>query len=201
MESFDAEGDDKRSQQVLSTEIHQKVVEAFEVFDHENNKTVDVREIGTIVRSLGHCPSESQLQEIISDMEDAEQMGYIHIDRFLPVMSRSKQYKTNKELWQLFRIILQQKFLPASHEDLLAAFRTLDKDNVGHIDKEKLTQLFMEEGEAFNQDEMTELCNAALDPLTKSVHYKEFVHFLGVDDNFWLLITNLTTFFVNHLYL
>ena len=82
------------------------------------------------------------------------------------------------------RIILQQKFLPASHEDLLAAFRTIDKDNVGHIDKEKLTQLFMEEGEAFNQDEMTELCNAALDPLTKSVHYKEFVHFLGVDDNF-----------------
>ena len=99
MESFDAEGDDKRSQQVLSTEIHQKVVEAFEVFDHENNKTVDVREIGTIVRSLGHCPSESQLQEIISDMEDAEQMGYIHIDRFLPVMSRSEDYnKADKEL-------------------------------------------------------------------------------------------------------
>ena len=33
-----------------------------QVFDHENNKTVDVREIGTIIRSLGHCPSESQLQ-------------------------------------------------------------------------------------------------------------------------------------------
>ena len=48
--------------QVLSTEVQDKVVEAFEVFDHENNKTVDVREIGTIVRSLGHCPSESQLQ-------------------------------------------------------------------------------------------------------------------------------------------
>ena len=73
---------------VLSTEVHTKVVEAFEVFDHENNKTVDVREIGTIVRSLGHCPSESQLQEVISEMEDPEQMGYIHMDRFLPVMSR-----------------------------------------------------------------------------------------------------------------
>ena len=46
----------------MSTEVQDKVVEAFEVFDHENNKTVDVREIGTIVRSLGHCPSESQLQ-------------------------------------------------------------------------------------------------------------------------------------------
>merc|ERR1712012_860938 len=164
MESFDNENEDKRTQQVLSSEVQGKVVEAFEVFDHENNKTVDVREVGTIVRSLGHCPSESQLQEVIGEMEDPEQMGYIHLDRFLPVMSR---------------IILQQKFLPASHEDLLAAFKALDKENVGYIDKDKLTQLFMEEGEAFNQDEMNEMCNAALDPLTKSVHYKEFVHFLG----------------------
>ena len=45
-------------------------------------------QIGTIIRSLGHCPSESQLQEVISEMEDSEQMGYIHLDRFLPVMSR-----------------------------------------------------------------------------------------------------------------
>merc|ERR1712038_1135642 len=169
MESFDNENEDKRTQQVLSSEVQGKVVEAFEVFDHENNKTVDVREVGTIVRSLGHCPSESQLQEVISEMEDPEQMGYIHLDRFLPVMSR---------------IILQQKFLPAAHEDLLAAFRTLDPENTGHIERELVTQLFTEEGEAFSQEEMTEFCNAALDPITKSIHYREFVHFLGVDDNF-----------------
>ena len=108
----------------------------------------------------------------------------------------------------LFRIILQQKFLPASHEDLLAAFRTLDTENTGHLardqvtnhspvcssltnqrrasspDQWQLTQLFTEEGEAFSQEEMTEFCSAALDPLTKSVHYKEYVHFLGIDDNF-----------------
>jgi hypothetical protein len=45
MESFDNENDDKRTQQVLSSEVQGKVVEAFEVFDHENNKTVDVREV------------------------------------------------------------------------------------------------------------------------------------------------------------
>ena len=56
--------------------------------DESNIVKVDVREIGTIVRSLGHCPSESQLQEVIGEMEDTEQMGYIHLDRFLPVISR-----------------------------------------------------------------------------------------------------------------
>ena len=37
----------------LSQEVQKKVLDAFEVFDHEQNKTVDSREIGTIVRSLG----------------------------------------------------------------------------------------------------------------------------------------------------
>ena len=35
------------------------------MFDHEQNKTVDVREVGTIVRSLGCYPTEADLQDII----------------------------------------------------------------------------------------------------------------------------------------
>lgn len=34
-------------------DLERRIVEAFEVFDHGNNKTVDVREVGTILRSLG----------------------------------------------------------------------------------------------------------------------------------------------------
>ena len=32
---------------------------------------------------------------------------------------------------------------------------------------------------------MQEFCSAALDPKTKKVNYREFVHFLSVDDLFW----------------
>ena len=69
MESFDNENEDKRTQQashfllqfcflcnkmfqVLSSEVQGKVVEAFEVFDHENNKTVDVREVNSLFQKL-----------------------------------------------------------------------------------------------------------------------------------------------------
>ena len=38
----------------LTQEVQKKVLDAFEVFDHEQNKTVDAREIGTIIRSLGN---------------------------------------------------------------------------------------------------------------------------------------------------
>ena len=37
----------------VNQELQKKIQEAFEVFDHEHNNTVDVREIGTIIRSLG----------------------------------------------------------------------------------------------------------------------------------------------------
>ena len=34
-------------------DVQKKIQEAFDIFDHEQNKTVDVREVGAIIRSLG----------------------------------------------------------------------------------------------------------------------------------------------------
>lgn len=42
-----------------------RIEESFDVFDHEQNKTVDVREIGTIIRSLGCYPTEAELHDMI----------------------------------------------------------------------------------------------------------------------------------------
>lgn len=46
----------------MLAEIAKKVTLAFNTFDHETNKTVDVREVGTIIRSLGCCPSEGFIE-------------------------------------------------------------------------------------------------------------------------------------------
>ena len=42
-----------------------RIEDAFDIFDHEQNKTVDVRELGTIIRSLGCYPNEAELQDMI----------------------------------------------------------------------------------------------------------------------------------------
>lgn len=49
-------------------QIHMRIANAFRVFDMEDNNTVDVRELGTIIRSLGCCPTEAQLHEIILEV-------------------------------------------------------------------------------------------------------------------------------------
>ena len=36
----------------------------------------------------GYCPSESETQEVLRDMEDPPEMGYISVDRYYPVMSK-----------------------------------------------------------------------------------------------------------------
>lgn len=69
-------------------EVQKRIVDAFETFDHEHNKTVDAREIGTIIRSLGFCPSEAELLEVMRDMEDPNLVSYVHLDRFLPVVAK-----------------------------------------------------------------------------------------------------------------
>lgn len=38
-----------------NNDLEKKIIEAFEVFDHSGKQVVDVREIGTILRSLGKC--------------------------------------------------------------------------------------------------------------------------------------------------
>lgn len=36
-----------------NNDLEKRIIEAFEVFDHSGKQVVDVREIGTILRSLG----------------------------------------------------------------------------------------------------------------------------------------------------
>ena len=37
---------------------------------------------------IGYCPTEAEIQEVLRDMEDPQEMGYISVDRFYPVMSK-----------------------------------------------------------------------------------------------------------------
>ena len=155
------------SSDTLATDVRIKIQDAFRVFDHENNNTVDVREIGTIIRSLGFGPSESELQEILRDMEDPQQMGYIQFERFYPVMSK---------------IITQHKYELCSSEQLLQAFKVLDTQEKGCLSVEEIKRYFVQFGEPFAQDEMEELLSASVTPNSRNIHYKTFVHTLTIDE-------------------
>ncbi|TRZ18094.1 hypothetical protein HGM15179_009002 [Zosterops borbonicus] len=151
----------------LVAEIKKKATEAFEVFDRESNQTVDVREIGCIIRSLGCFPSEAEIQELIEKMEVEEAGGFVHLEKFLPVVTK---------------VLLDRRFRPIPEDVILHAFQALDENKCGYITKEDLVKYLTEEGEPFNQEEMEDMLAIALEPESDTFHYREYRKKLVVDE-------------------
>ncbi|XP_002740446.1 dynein regulatory complex protein 8-like [Saccoglossus kowalevskii] len=162
-----APADEKESAESLLADIQKKVNEAFDIFDHESNKTVDVREVGTIIRSLGCCPTEGELHDLLAEMEEEEPTGYIRYDRFLPIMTN---------------VLMERKFKPSPEDQILKAFEVLDSEKKGHLTIEEITKYMTEEGEPFTQEELEEMSSAAVDPDKGVILYRDYASMMAVDE-------------------
>uniref|UniRef100_A0A8C6WZD2 EF-hand calcium binding domain 2 n=1 Tax=Neogobius melanostomus TaxID=47308 RepID=A0A8C6WZD2_9GOBI len=150
----------------MVSDVHKKIKAAFEAFDYEANNTVDVREIGTIICSLGCFPSQADLHAFIAQVED--QTGCIHLEKFLPVMTK---------------VLLEKKFPPIPEDKLLQAFETLDKEKKGYLEPAELTKYMMQEGEVFTQEEMDEMLTAHTDQKDNVIYYKDIIDQLTLDSD------------------
>merc|ERR1712048_727685 len=128
--------------------VAKMIKDAFALFDKDGKGTCDVREIGTIVRHLGICPTEIELRDMITEVEEEEPTGFIRFERFERMMSR---------------ILMENQYPRDSEEKLLRAFRTLDTENKGYVEAEKLRTLLTTHGERFSQEEIDEFLSFAVD--------------------------------------
>ena len=77
-----------------------------------------MRELGTVIRSLGCCPTETEVNEIVAETEDETATGYVRLERLLPVLTK---------------VLLDKKFRAQPETVLLQAFETLDTDKKGYL--------------------------------------------------------------------
>lgn len=150
----------------IANDLERRIADAFQIFDHQGTKSVDVREIGSIIRYLGCVPDENELNEIISSTESEDSSGVVHMAKFLPHFQQ---------------ILLENKMKPAAPEKLLKAFQILDAENKGFITREYLSHVLMEEGEPFTQEENDEMMAVAVDPSTNTIPYELFINQLMID--------------------
>ena len=79
---------DQDAASIKKRQVFESIKAAFSLFDRDNKGMCDVREIGTIVRHLGICPTEIELRDLITECEEEEPTGFIRFERFERMMSR-----------------------------------------------------------------------------------------------------------------
>ncbi|KAL8624257.1 hypothetical protein ACOMHN_027563 [Nucella lapillus] len=117
------------NQQVLALADEQvaEYKEAFLLFDKDKDGTITTSALGTVMRSLGQKPTDSELQDMINEV-DADGNGTIDFEEFLHMMAR-KMKDTDSE------------------EELREAFKVFDKDGNGVISAAELHHVMTNLGE------------------------------------------------------
>ncbi|XP_020794619.1 dynein regulatory complex protein 8 [Boleophthalmus pectinirostris] len=157
----------RQNTEPMASDVVKKIKAAFEAFDYKANNTVDVREIGTIIFSLGCFPYQADLHDFIAQVEE-DHTGYVHLEKFLPVMTK---------------VLLEKKFPPVPEDRLLQAFKVLDKEKKGYLEPEELTKYMTQQGEIFTQEEMDEMLTALTDQKNNVIYYKDLIDELAIDSD------------------
>ncbi|XP_033763698.1 calmodulin-A-like [Pecten maximus] len=129
--------------------------EAFSLFDKDGDGTITSKELGTVMRSLGQHPTESDLKDMINEV-DTDGNGTIDFPEFLSMMAR--QVRDGNE-----------------DEELVEAFRVFDKDGNGFISASELRHVMLSLGEKLTDEEVDEMIKEADSNGDEQIDYNEFV--------------------------
>ncbi|XP_076096051.1 uncharacterized protein LOC143067009 isoform X1 [Mytilus galloprovincialis] len=129
--------------------------EAFSLFDKDGDGTITTKELGTVMRSLGQNPTESELQDMINEV-DIDGNGQIDFEEFLQMMAK-KMKDTDTE------------------EEMKEAFKVFDRDNNGFISAQELRLVMANLGEKLTDEEVEEMIKEADMNGDGQVDYTEFV--------------------------
>lgn len=153
---------------LYSPALIKKVSAAFDIFDSDHNGTVDVREVGTILRSIGLYPSEAQLHTIILELQHDEPSMFVNRTSFLPVCCR---------------LVANNEITGPTPEDLASAFSVLDPNNTGFLEVDQLRVYLSTAAERLSADEVENFIAFATDAETGLVDWRSYV--TAVMDILW----------------
>ena len=125
--------------------------EAFSLFDKNGDDTIPTSQLGCVMRSLGHNPTEADIQDIINQDDDT-----INFSRFKQIMGNKMKDEDNEE-------------------ELREAFRAFDKDGQGFISAVELRHVMTNLGEKLKDEEVDELFAEANIDTEGEINYEEFV--------------------------
>ncbi|XP_059512086.1 calmodulin-A-like [Myotis daubentonii] len=138
--------------------------EAFSLFYKRSDSTITAKELITIMRSLGQNPTETELQDMIHEV-DADGNGAIDFPEFLAMMAR-KRKDTDAE-GEISGV-----------EEIREAFQVFDRDGNGCISAAQVCHVMTNLGEKLIDDEVDEIIREGDIDGGGQINYKEFIHMM-----------------------
>ncbi|PWN22265.1 EF-hand [Microstroma glucosiphilum] len=129
--------------------------EAFSLFDKDGDGSITVKELGTVMRSLGQNPTEAELQDMVNEV-DADGNGCVDFAEFIGLMARKLRDVD-------------------SEEEIKEAFKVFDKDGNGYISSAELRHVMTNLGEKLSDQEVEEMIREADVDGDGQINYQEFV--------------------------
>merc|ERR1712224_80834 len=129
--------------------------EAFVAFDKDGSGNITTKELGTVFRTLGQNPTEAELTEMVRQV-DRDGSGTIEFPMFLMLVANN----TKK---------------PDTAEEVIASFKTFDKENNGFIPAAELRHVMMNIGEKLTDEEVDIMIQEADIDGDSQINYEEFV--------------------------
>ena len=115
--------------------------EKFNLFDRNNDQTIDKRELGEVMRTLGMNPTEGEIIDMIHEV-DLDQNGVIDYHEFLSLMARKTKGIENEN-------------------EFLEAFKVFDRDGNGLISATELRHVITNTGDTLTDEQVDEMIREA----------------------------------------
>ena len=132
--------------------------EAFDNFDKDHNGSISLKELGSMMKSLGQAPTDQDLREIISEV-DLDGNGNIDFNEFITIMQKRTRDSDPEE-------------------EIISAFRVFDKDGNGTLSTKELRHVMTTIGDKLTDEEVDQMIEEADVDGDGVINYEEFVRMM-----------------------
>ncbi|XP_063430888.1 neo-calmodulin-like isoform X1 [Mytilus trossulus] len=149
---------EKTTHSERSAKVVSDFKEVFELFDKDGDGTITIKELDTVMRSLGQNPTENEVKEMVQKA-DTDGNGTIEFPEFL----------------QMATDMMKSVDLADEVRD---AFRLFDKNGDGYVTAPELKTILSNNGEKISDEELDALVKDADVDGDGKINYQEFVSML-----------------------
>ena len=133
----------------------EEIWQTFQLFDKNQDKTIDLDELGDVFRSLGQHYTQAELEEMIQEI-DTDKSGSIEFGEFLQLMVKRERNLDTEE-------------------EMVEAFKVFDRDNDGRISATELRHVMRQIGENLTEKECEGIIAAGDQDGKGFLCYDEFI--------------------------